>query len=686
MAESLYFYKLVSEYPEDVTKNCKLTINEIDSNFKALKDYDIKTAEFIREEKTLVLTKNNNEKLIVPLKDVTYNLEASTGSTESGMSLTIKYDSPEGEKSVKVENILTYDNLRDVIGTDILTKVITDNTLKGNGTMASPLGLAGVERTGSYAPVIGVIDTTKGEKLPVVSKLGTRYITKEFVNDYGLLYNGAGVSEISNKLALDRRGWRVPSKADWDALLNSLEPCEYRNHESAKCHVELGKLAGQFLKSECGWIGQDPCECARTKPFTGCTVEEVVDYADDSELPEPSDDPIEKPCGPGIDKYGMSILPAGEATIDTYGRPQTDAFKERAFFWTTTHVNGDVEQDFYIKEFDWNRCGVFQIAECPNPYYSVRLVKDFDGSNYNGPVVFDGVTYDTLLFPESRQIWLASNYVGKENITEKNFTEVNAGDVPDNRIEYYINEWNGKYWERKRMNEADTVVVENPVYDTSGNTIEICWYDTKGEKECVEVDIPTIAQSNIEYRVYTEDGKCDKILVNVDDSVVERVLNVVLPMLEHERDERIAADEILSGMIETETAERISADTELWEAVNTISGDVEDLRHDLDEEISARTEADEVLSGAIDTLREDLDDEIERATEREDEIEEELLEEIERAKAAEDEISGLTIDTSVDYTLSASTENETYNMILKSKDGINDHFVKIKFDGNFGEI
>lgn len=209
MAESLYFYKLVSEYPEDVTKNCKLTINEIDSNFKTLKDYDIKTAEFIREEKTLVLTRNNNEKFIVPLKDVTYNLEASTGSTESGMSLTIKYDSPEGEKSVKVENILTYDNLRDVIGTDILTKVITDNTLKGNGTMASPLGLRGIERTGSYAPVIGVIDTTKGEKLPVVSKLGTRYITKEVVNDYGLLYNGAGVSEISNKLALDRRGFCI---------------------------------------------------------------------------------------------------------------------------------------------------------------------------------------------------------------------------------------------------------------------------------------------------------------------------------------------------------------------------------------------------------------------------------------------------------------------------------------------
>ena len=49
MSESLYFYKLVSPYKEDVTKNCKLTINEVDSNFLTLKDNDIKSADFDRE-------------------------------------------------------------------------------------------------------------------------------------------------------------------------------------------------------------------------------------------------------------------------------------------------------------------------------------------------------------------------------------------------------------------------------------------------------------------------------------------------------------------------------------------------------------------------------------------------------------------------------------------------------------
>ena len=85
--------------------------------------------------------------------------------------------------------------------------------------------------------------------------------------------------KIQQKMAIDRRGWRVPSKADWDALLNSIEPCEYRNHTSAKCHVELGKYAGKFLKSECGWCNQPQCECSSIKPTSGC--EPYSDFDDD---------------------------------------------------------------------------------------------------------------------------------------------------------------------------------------------------------------------------------------------------------------------------------------------------------------------------------------------------------------------------------------------------------------------
>ena len=205
MAKGLYYYKLQSPYPEDVTKNCKLTINEIDSNFLSLKDEDIKSADFDRENKTLVLTRNNGEKLIVVLDDITYDLNIDANCSEKGISLSVYYDGKNGVKQFKIDNLVTLDMLRsqieELIGTDILTKVITDSTLKGYGTLDSPLGLNGTERTGFFAPVIARIDLTNGGKLPEVAKLGTRYATIEYVNDYGYLYNGMGVQKIKETVA-----------------------------------------------------------------------------------------------------------------------------------------------------------------------------------------------------------------------------------------------------------------------------------------------------------------------------------------------------------------------------------------------------------------------------------------------------------------------------------------------------
>lgn len=710
MNNGLYYYKLVSPYSEDVTKNCKLSINEIDHNFFTLKEYDIKSAEFVREEKTLVLTRVNGEKLIVPLKDVTYNLEVNTECDESGTTLTISYDGTEGKKTVTVANILTADNLMEIIGSDILTRVITDGTLKGNGTIDSPLGIAGVEKTGMYAPVKGVYDLTTGGTLPEVAKLGTRYVTKEYVNDYGYLYNGAGVKKIQGKLdeaynqknkkrqVSERRyAWRVPTKADWDALLNSLEPCEYQNHNSAKCHIELGKYAGKFLKSECGWLGQPDCDCTITKPITSCTWDDESYVSDGTGYTE-GDLPSYNPESPvGVDKYGMSILPAGVGSLDAHGRPQAFGFKEQSVFWTTTPVYDDPDQDVYTKIFDWNKGGVTQVAECPNPYFSVRLVKDYDGSNYYDTEYIDGIPYKTILFPESGQIWLASNYANKEGFIQYRLggetpevMDVNNGQVLEKRTELFINEWNGRYWEKKLMHEGDTVVVENPCFDQStGSTTTVTWIDKEGVEHCVEIEIPKKSQSNLEYRVYTDDEGCNKTLVNTDDLVIERIVQIIVPMLEQEREERIESDTILSGMIETERAERISADTELWEALDAEtaareSADTElwdaldaeaaaresadtELWEALEEEISARTEADEELWDGLNkeitraisaetALNAKIEAETERAEREEgllwealsaetdariegDEfLQDQIDDEIERAKAREDEI------------------------------------------------
>ena len=777
----LYFYKLVSPYPEDVTKNCKLTINEIDSNFLTLKDNDIKKAEFVRDEKTLVLTRYNGEKLIVLLDDVTYNFEASKECGESGTTLVLSYDGKEGKRTLRLENILTMDNLMDVIGSDILTKVITDGTLKGNGTMTNPLGISGVEKTGSLAPVLQVFDLTNGEKLPEVAKLGTRYITKEYVSDYGYLYNGAGVDKITQKLkgefisentkeGDERYAWRVPSKKDWDALLNSIEPklddCVCRNHDSLDCHVDLGCFAGKFLKSECGCYNQPDCECSSRKPGTGCEGGYSDDIDDGQIIPEYD------PSSPiGVDKYGMTILPAGFGAIDDItSSVRYNDFTKKAYFWTTTQVASG-QQDTYAKVFSCNKSTVYQVAECPNPYFSVRLVKDYDGSNYKDSEYIDGILYKTILFPEAGQVWLASNYADTEGFIGydeggQEAEYLNLGDqlLYDRRVEMFVNEWNGEYWEKRIMKEGETVVVEDPCFgqDSTGETTNVCWMDDEKIPHCVEVEIPKIAQRNIEYRVYTIDDYCNKDLLNTDDLVVERVLHIVVPMIEKERWERIKADEALSGAIDDERAERESADTELWEALSAetearISADT-DLWDAIEAEASARTEADEALSAAIETEREEriladealsgaIEDEREQRiagddalsaaieTEREERIagdealwealsaetearieedeklwealsaetearisadtmlDEKIDAETERAKAREDEIDGQLIDWSKNpFTMSASTgydeekEETKPNLVLETKDGDEDHFIKVKFDGNFGEI
>jgi hypothetical protein len=255
-----------------------------------------------------------------------------------------------------------------------------------------------------------------------------------------------------------------------------------------------------------------------------------------------------------------------------------------------------------------------QVAECPKPYYSIRLVKDYNGSNYYDSEYIDGILYKTILFPESGQIWLASNYADKEGFIEYHeggetpeLIEVNNGEVLEKRTEMFINEWNGRYWEKKVMHDGDTIVIENPCFDQgTGKTTNVCWTDKDNVPHCIEVEIPKVAQSNIEYRVFTEDDSCNKTLVNTDDLVVERIVQIIVPMIQQEREERIEADKELEEKIEQERQERISADTDLWEA--------------LAEEASARTETDDQLWDAI-------NQEYERATSAETDLWEAINEE-----------------------------------------------------------
>ena len=357
------------------------------------------------------------------------------------------------------------------------------------------------------------------------------------------------------------------------------------------------------------------------------------------------------------------------------------------------------------------------------------------------------------MFPQIRQIWLASNYAKKEGFdTESGIghipqvVDVNNGEVVSKRKVVFLNEWNGEYWEKKLLREGDTVVIENPCFDTynGDTTTNVCWLDADDVEHCVEVYIPDVAQHNIEYRVFTIDG-CDQDLVNTDYLAIERLLRIIVPMIEKERYERIESDQIINERIDVlevkvdqEIADRIAADEELENALsaeteariegdNILSGAIEtereerqqadlDLWNALNSEISRAISAETSLSAAIDTEKEErqfederlwealsaetearedadiildekIDNETSRATSVEAELREDLDDEIARAKDREDEIDGQLIDTTKNpYTMSATVGKDLFNLVLETKDGNDEHFVKIKFNGDFGEF
>jgi len=582
MSKGLYFYKLVSPYEEDVTKNCKLTVNEIDSNFLNLKDVDIKKAELDENTKSVILTRNDGDKLVVDLTpilsgavydlEVVYENPSDSGSCE-GANVYVTYstltsDDIKTTVTVPITGLVTTENINEVLGGGFLSSVISDGSLTGKGTIDSPLGISPTEKN---RPAVKIIDKTKGEELPETFTVGTRYVTKEYTSEFGYLYNYYAVQQIDAKLKAEGRGWRIPTKADWDCLLNSIEPCDYRDHDSALCHQILGKYAGTKLKSACGWLEEPDCECKVTKPMRGnycpdgdgIESDEIDPFADDFDSDdsvidvdnETEPELVRKPYW-GTDDFGMKILPTGYGDGDEVEH----YFNKKTVFWTTTHIYNDLGQDIYVKEFDWNKSGVIQEAQCPDALFSIRLVKDYTGSNHFESETIDGNNYRTILFADCGTVWTASNFAG----TNYNYKEANMGQNPYKRIVYYINVWNGKEWEKRELEEGESITI------------------MEGNEHC---------QYNVQYRVYTEDD-CNHVLVNIDDVVTDGVINQILPIIDEER------------------KERISADTELWDALMA--------------EISARTEADaeekEERENADEILQEEIDAEILRAQEAEQEL------------------------------------------------------------------
>ena len=612
---AITYFKLNSPYPGDITKNCALTGSEVDNNFFTLEGRDVKSVEL--KEGKIVVNLMNGDKL------TTDNI-----TEDCVKGLTIDFDEVNGILTV-TQNGITQTITGFATNYNVGDAISVDGTLVGNGLSKSPVGISPVTKTGQYRPVKRIVRIVDGEKLPHVPFVfpGDRYLTVENINDYGYLYNYEGLKKIACRLKETGSQWRIPTKQDWDDMLNAVEPCEeFRNHTDARTNKFLGKFAGKFLKSKEYWKKDD---CYSCDPCADNGEHTCIDYSDCSEECA-CGRPI--PCHPdycgeyghchhkhkktaaGLDKYGFRVVPAG------YANEAKDYmyFKERAYFWTATNHE---YRDAYVKAFAYNKSNVLQDIVASDNYMSVRLVKNFNGDNFNEREDILGDSYSTVLMPSvehGKAIWTSVNIsladCGCDCCCK--YVLPNDGQGMEYSKKYFINEWTGKDWLRKELADGESVVVINEVVtveETDTPTTDNGCHCHNGHSCHNDEKEPTYNTNYTEYRVVKGE------LVDVARLIYDNVMTVVQPQL----DELHTSVEDLSEKLETEITRSTQKDAEhdneihiLQDRMDAAEENIQTLRTDLDAEITRSTQKDAELEQAIAdeaAAREAKDTELEQA-------------------------------------------------------------------------
>ena len=603
------YYKLgeQQQYDGDYTKNCGLLGEEIDQNFYFLRGYDIKDVQ-VDENRNLIITRvdEDYEPLVVNIGEELGQPEFRF-DIESGI-IFVTY--PDGSIS-KMEGFL-------VEGKDV--KVATDGTLSGNGTIYNPLRISSGDKTGTYAPVDAYVDLTDGSSMGIGKGKGYRLVSKEKIDNFGCLYPFSAVKKIQDKLTESKSQWRVPTKADWDELLNSFECADKRNHSDVAC-TWLGDVAGSAVKSANLWSHHETL---------------------------PTETPTE-----GQDIRGISIYPVGitpdRNNILNESDYDVEGFGQIAGMWTNT-LNGD--GNAYVKIFGYNSAKVDQDTYGDGARMSIRLCKDYNMSNYDEIETILGFPYPTELvygihddFPYAK-IWTKINfYSDAEMLNGIRSEQWSATSDSDRGIKtiFYVNEWDGKTWSKKPMNEGDSVVIlskDGIEYREwrleHGELVDVA-KDTKDEfveqlnrlEERIdeEVALRVKGDADLEAKVNTEAETrktADETLqaninaeaeirksgddalqanINAEAATREAVDIEIKNSVKTETDARISADKQLQSNIDTEEAARVSADTILQtnidaEAATRLASDNQ-LQSNIDAEAVTRAEADAVLQTNI---------------------------------------------------------------------------------------
>ena len=626
MGKGITYYKLNSDYKGDITKNCSLKPSEVDGNFYTLEGRDVKSVRV--EDDCIVLTLYNGEEITSSAslyegvtKDISFEYDTATGTlyiTRNGETQEISGFTPPIAHQVSVAN---------------------NATIIGDGTGIKPIGISPLYTTGQYRPVKRIIKLDKGGCLPAKDDLrqGDRYVTSEYVSRYGYLYTLSGVKSIMNDLIANASQWRVPTKEDWDNMLNAVEPNECdRNHNSVVAGRYYGRYAGKMLKSCFDWLAEcseEPIVEKYCEDDEEACIETVACECTDTSLP-----PTQKLYN-GIDKYGFCALPAGYADDgDNCGY-----YQERAWFWTGTNKQ---TTNAYTKRFEYNKSSVYQDVMSSAYHLSVRLVKDYDGSNYQENEEILGNTYSTVLLPkkDGYAVWTSANFAN----TNKRYSPMlpNEGQNLPQEVVYFIREWDGCEWHKKELKEGDSIVVMdapksktayeyrfiggelisvgelvyNDVLDTITPILQKVSDDLSAEIDRA-VEAETVLQTAISDETERATNREDEIETALN-AEIEYVAEAITTINENAEALATKVNEIestfttfveetntsleeLESELSEETSSRETADATLQSSVNALATTVENYYSELTDSIAAeakeREDADEALEVLIET-------------------------------------------------------------------------------------
>lgn len=687
--KGVVYYKIESEYSGDITKYCGLSGGEIDGNFLFLRGSDIESGEFNKEEGKLALKKLNGDVIIIdnfvinndePILDINNSFYDKNRGV---LVLTI------GGISYELNGFYVYDETK--------IKVYSGANLNGDGSITNPLTVSDTLKTGMFAPSISFIDLTdENNTLPLDPKVGDRYLTKEGLSDYGLLYNFDGVKKVSELLRDEASKWRVPTNTEWAEMLNALELCEDdMTHDGKQSNKYYGKIAGAYLKNDVfTWdsvgVKNESLENS-IKPINNNLPEasyleyvETIVNGKTYEVSGVTEDgslffeqyvcttPWEKYDGDDAThfsaltkSYGFKALPAG--TSDFSDENVVRNFGRMTGFWS---IDQDNETDAWVRILQYNKDGVRLQGEALDGFYSLRLVRDYEDGIDDIEFITNN-PYSTVLMPyvkiddngsvieTGNKVWTQQNVTfnsllnrsKNDGVVALKVLDKNSNVVTSKEV-YFINYWNGKSWEKSVFANNCSMVLE---YGPNGVKNE--------EWQLVDNELVRRSSEIIKENKAYVDSEIDRVTEKHDNEVSElhALVSSNTEKISEEITIREQSFELLNITLNDEIAKRELTDDRLAEEILVRENTVSELHEQLSNEAEKRKVFDEQLSTKLTVVENEL-----------------LLE-------AKERVANELIIPSSDFVISV-TEGASLKTNGNSEVGVDVKTLQFRIDANFGEL